>query len=373
MNEREKRSSKLGKGLVSWLLIAVLVLSMSVDVTAKRKTSGEFYKVKWNYNTKTRTLTLDAVGEDILNDYEYHGELCPWQAWGNKIEKLVIKEGAEYLYAIQGRTKKASEKCSNIKSVSLPESLCDIMDNVFSDTKITTIKLPSKLKVIGDDAFSGTQLKKLVIPKQVDDIRTGAFRDCKKLAKVQLPKNLDRISKELFYNCSSLKKITIPSKVKRIKAGAFSKSGLTSITIPKGVKTLEESCFDGCASLKKVNIKMEELTEISPAMFKDCKALKTVKLPDSVVYIAQEVFKGSGLSSYTLPKNIGTIGTEAFADCTQLKEVVFSGKKIKVIGKDAFLNVPEDCVFKVPAGQGEKVKALLIASGASESVIVVEY
>ena len=196
---------------------------------------------------------------------------------------------------------------------------------------------------------------------------------CKKLAKVQLPPKLEKISNWLFAYCPQLKTVTIPAKVTQIGEGAFKESGLTTITIPKKVTRIKAEAFKKCTSLKKVTFETNKLTTIDASLFEGCKKLTTITLPDSVTKLNKQAFKGSGLTTITIPEQVTTIGEETFANCKSLKEVIFSGNQVTSIGSNAFLNLPADCVFKVPAGQADTIKVQLIASGLSDTITVTEY
>ena len=334
---------------------------------AKRRTSGNFYDTKWQYNTKTKTLTLSCKGKMDDEYSQMNGGYWPWEVWSGEMEKIVVKEGVTYLGC------SITSYYNNVKSVLLPKSLNEIGHGAFKDTKITKIKFPSNLKVIGGGAFYNTKLKEVVIPQKVVRIDSWAFQSCKKLTKIQLPKKLEKISGWLFSYCPKLKTVTIPSKVTQIGEGAFYQSGLTTMTIPKKVTRIKAEAFKKCTSLKKVTFETNKLTTIDTSLFEGCKKLTTITLPDSVTKLNKQAFKGSGLSTITIPEQVTTIGEETFANCKSLKEVVFAGNQVTSIGNNAFLNLPADFVFKVPAGQADTIKAQLITSGLSDTITVTEY
>ncbi|MBO4997749.1 MAG: leucine-rich repeat domain-containing protein, partial [Lachnospira sp.] len=128
-----------------------------------------------------------------------------------------------------------------------------------------------------------------------------------------------------------------------------------------------------CSSLKKVTFKTNKLTTIEASLFEGCKKLTAITLPDSISKIKKQAFKGSGLTAITIPGQVTAIEEEAFANCKGLKEITFTGSQLTGIGSNAFHNVPADCVFRVPAGQTENIKALLMASGLGDTVTVTEY
>ncbi|MBO4996809.1 MAG: leucine-rich repeat domain-containing protein [Lachnospira sp.] len=369
MKEKEQVINKTRRSFkaVVWFLLMVIVFSLTPNVAKERKTSGKFYGTKWCYNTKTKTLTLSCKGKMDDEPVNMDGENWPWGTWGYEMKRIEVKEGVTYIGSF------ATDYCFNVKSASLPDSLKEIGYAAFWNTKITRIKLPSNLNIIQGEAFAYSKLKEVVIPQKVVRIDGAAFKACKKLTKVKLPKKLEKISGWLFSYCPQLKTITLPSNVTQIGEGAFYQSGLTTIAIPGKVTRIKAEAFKKCTSLKKVTFKTNKLTTIEASLFEGCKKLTAITLPGSITKIKKQAFKGSGLTAIMIPGQVTAIEEEAFANCKGLKEVTFTGSQLTGIGTNAFRNVPADCVFKVPAGQAENIKALLTASGLADTITVTEY
>lgn len=369
MKEKKQVIKKLSRKFkaVAWLLLMVIVFSLTPNAAIERKTAGKFYGTKWNYNTKTKTLTLSCKGKMDDEYSQMNGGWWPWNVWGYEMEKIVVKEGVTYVgFNVAG-------KCSNVKRVSLPKSLKKIGHSAFDYTDLFKVDIPAGLRIIDNYAFANTKLKNIIFPSKTTQIGNYVFLNCKKLTKVQLPKKLDKISDGLFCYCPKLKTITIPANVTQIGEEAFYQSGLTTITIPKKVTRIKAEAFKKCTSLKKVTFKTSKLTTIESSLFEGCKKLTAITLPGSITKLRKQAFKGSGLTTVTIPEKVTAIEEETFADCKSLKEVTFAGSQVTDIGTNAFRNVPSDCVFKVPAGQAENVKALLMASGLGDTVTITEY
>ena len=101
---------------------------------------------------------------------------------------------------------------------------------------------------ISDMAFSDcSDLTSVTIPESVTTIASGAFQECSALTAITIPLSLTSISSGVFRNCSALTAITIPESVTSIGGGAFSGcSGLTSVTLPESVTKIEDSIFNRC-------------------------------------------------------------------------------------------------------------------------------
>lgn len=286
-----------------------------------------------------------------------------------KLKEIVIPEGVTKI------DKKAFGSCKKLAKAQLPARLNRISDGLFEDCfSLKTITIPSNVTRIGKLAFSGSGLTSITIPGKVTDIDRSAFLYCNSLKKCTFQtKKLRVIDVSLFEGCKKLKSVVLPNSVVEIKKQAFKESGLTSVAFPKNITSIEKEAFINCTSLKKVTFKTGKLTRISASLFEGCKKLTSIKLPDSITKIKKQAFKGSGLTAITIHEKVTAIEEEAFANCKDLKEVTFAGSRVINIGSNAFRNVPEDCVFKVPTGQAETIKAQLIASGLADSITVTEY
>ena len=100
-----------------------------------------------------------------------------------------------------------------------------------------------------------SNLKSVSIPDTVTSIGRGAFGDCTKLAEVQLPKGLTEIPDTFFYGCKSLAKITIPEGVQSVGYNAFEQTLIKEIIFPAALKTLDTDVVAWCGKLEKIVFK----------------------------------------------------------------------------------------------------------------------
>ena len=75
----------------------------------------------------------------------------------HKMETLNLPDGLKYINS------KAISYTSNLETVTLPESLEKIDDNVFNSSHITEITIPKNVSYIGESAFYFSYLKKITI------------------------------------------------------------------------------------------------------------------------------------------------------------------------------------------------------------------
>ncbi len=99
------------------------------------------------------------------------------------------------------------------------------------------------------------------------------------------------------------------------------------LTLGEGVNYIGERAFSNCRSLKTVSLP-ESLLAIEKGIFADCVVLDNVTIPSKVTVMSEGVFEAcTGLKTITLPKSITEIQFEAFWGCNSLEKVYFEGTK----------------------------------------------
>ncbi len=221
------------------------------------------------------------------------------------------------------------------------------LSNIFKGN--TEIQLFNELKYFTgltaiEDAFSGcTNLWRVTIPANVRTLDSRTFETCSQLKRVmfepgskltvipegifgssslsliEIPASVETIEASAFYDSDNLTAITFEanSKLKTIEAAFHSCNALTSITIPASVETIAAGTFEGCKSLSAVYFEkgsqlktIEGCNDKEEGVFARCTSLKTI----------------------TIPANVQTVGSEAFAECEALESVYFeNGSKLRTI------------------------------------------
>ena len=187
--------------------------------------------------------------------------------------------------------------------------------------------------------------------KIVLGIKSGAFKNNKRITAVHLLDGILRIEDEVFADCKSLTEIDIPSTVLTLGDGVFRGCvSLESITLPEGLEFIGAEAFAGCESLRSITIPYT-VSEIGEGAFEGCTSLEeiifaegemivspesdehkawnplapdddeplTVKIPQRIEAIGALTFAGcESLLSIEIPRSVLEIASDAFSGCTKL-------------------------------------------------------
>ncbi len=189
-------------------------------------------------------------------------------------------------------SEKGFDKCENLISITLPDTITSIGNYAFRRCyKLTSITMPDSVTSIGSYAFDWcSKLTNITIPNSVTSIGSYAFESCSGLTSITIPNSVTSIGSSAFHWCSKLTNITIPDSVTSIGNYAFEQcSGLTSITIPNSVTSIGNGAFSNCSSLTNITIP-DSVTSIGSYAFFYCRMLTTITIPNSVTSIENSAF-----------------------------------------------------------------------------------
>lgn len=238
------------------------------------------------------------------------------------------------------------------------------------------------------------------------------FANCTKLKSVNIPDNVEYVSRYIFESCTGLETLVLGNGIKELgmqpyyfTSGSSSSEHalLGALNIQsaelKGVKTIDENVLQNNQSITTLILGSVEI--ISAEAFKNCKSLETISIPETILSIGENAFKGCKLieyntyengnyygntsnpyvyycgpikeaSSYTLhpstkcigykafykqktlkaitiPEGMHSISESAFEECTSLTEI-YLPDGICNIGEAAFYNCTSLKTIKLPVG-----------------------
>ena len=182
----------------------------------------------------------------------------------------------------------------------------------------------------------------ILFDRPVTSIGDYAFYNCDSLTSVTIPDSVTSIGDRAFYDCDSLTSITIPDSVTSIGQYAFEYcDSLTSVTIGNSVTSIGDYAFYWCRSLTSITIP-DSVTSIGDSAFASCSSLKAFygkfASADNRCLVIDGVlnsFAPAGLTEYTIPNSVTSIGEWAFAYCTSLTSITIPDS-VTSIGDRAF-------------------------------------
>ena len=180
---------------------------------------------------------------------------------------------------------------SNLKSITIPNSVTSIREHAFRSTSLTSVKIPDSVTSIGERAFYlCNNLTSVTIGESVISIGKDAFRECSSLTSVTIGNSVTEIGVQAFFSCSSLTSVIIPDSATLIGDYAFKKcSSLTSVTIGNSVTSIGKGAFDVCSSLTSVYCKPTTTPAGGQYMFDQSASGRMIYVP----YKAVDAYKSA--------------------------------------------------------------------------------
>ena len=296
----------------------------------------------------TMTATLDSIGVMTISTTQAEGEAMPYYDWNTAPWYAVL---------------------ADIRSLEIKDKVTTIGDYAFYGcSNLTSVSIPNSVTLIGPMSFVQTGITSVTIPAKVEYIGPNAFWDCASLATVyfnaancQTMGYYDDVSYSwwpAFWGDDALHTVVIGDSVKNIPDFAFCGSGLQTVSIPGNVEHIGISAFSYCDQLTAINVvetnpfytdingvlfdknktilmqcpagKTGEYTlpattdSIADYAFYGCSELTNIVIPNHTQSIGLLAFEYAGITELTIPESITSIGRFAFYDCPSLETVNFN-------------------------------------------------
>lgn len=279
--------------------------------------------------------TLEDVEDGFLN-WDKHPDSVIVPKW---LSKMKPENGVVYAGKVAVYVPKAENDASKVSEITFKDGCTKIAHKaLFKNTDVTKVNIPASVKAIGGAAFAGcTELSQVnfAADAQIEDLGWRAFYDCTALTSIKIPDSVTRIGTETFSGCTSLATIDISkeSKLTRIEYGAFGyypyKIDLKSLGDFSDINP-SGTLKDGLGvKVKEIYLPKESIKNYkggsAAGLFAGCTTLEKVTIGssgDAKAELPYEMFAGcTNLTTVNMDKNVKTIGTAAFAECTGLKSI----------------------------------------------------
>lgn len=264
---------------------------------------------------------------------------------------------------------------SQITSINIPNNVTSIGDKAFSwCTKLESINIPTSVQSIGEAAFeyckllsdieipnanigaeafqSCDSLKFVVIGDGTIEIGYEAFEYCRNLKSVIIGDGVTDIGGYAFQSCDSLSTLILGNSVTHIRENAFEYCNLSSVKFPASIERVDGYAFgdlesatfynstnyvedDSFGYIDTLNICMTDSTRSYRNLlgyltdnyrFRNAPNINVIQ---GSTRIEKGVFDGNKVvERVTVAAGVDTIPKRAFANCTNLREVIIGTSQI---------------------------------------------
>ena len=355
----------LGRNMSTWSSFFYSLQSIS-DVTISKTVS--YLAGSILNKCKIKTITFEE-GSDTLT-LENYG-LPQYSTQQQPFEKITID--SVYMGRIIVHKNRSTQSTKNpftrtesSFSMRIGHNIKEIGDNVFSDWKIDTLYIPKNVEKIGSSPFQscsylndvfiddgesvlefsegigfyGSQLRNLYLGRNISypEGCSPFKRNKEGLKSLTIGNYVTEICESQFAGCVNLNQLAFPASLKKIGEQAFyGCEGLDTLNIPANISEIGKDAFNLCRGLTFVNLEDSDEPLTIDNNFMNCE-LKKVYFGRNVIYPDHSSPFSSleYLDSLIIGSKVTAIGNAAFADCSNLQDVVSYSEMVPETEQYAF-------------------------------------
>ncbi len=320
------------------LIIALLISASALWAYDFSAVCGSGHTLYYNITSSISPYTVEVTKENASSLTYYN----TFPTGSLTIPSAVTYNGNTYNVTSIGGY--AFKECSGLTSVTIPNSVKEILRLAFYNSGLTSINIPSSVTYIGEHAFYNTRW----CNNQSNGILYSndwclGYKGDKPTGTLVINEGTKGIAAHSFFNCIGITSVVIPNSVTSIGEYAFKGCSLseplyndncfayfpcgyaTEYTIPDGIRQISGAAFNNCSDIISVTMP-NSVTSIDMYAFRGCTGLTSVTLPDSLTKIGLNAFINcSGLTSVTIGNLVESIGESAFGHCDNLEAVYYTG------------------------------------------------
>lgn len=296
--------------------------------------SEEFMEDGINYRINSLNSSLVSVCR-LPNSTHYLGDIV--------IPSSVEHEGIKY--TVSGISNWAFENCSEITSITMPQSIMEIGESAFAGcSQLTNLSFPDSIKYLEICVCYGCdKLSNLYLPSGIQGIGRSAFNGCSSLEEFVIPDSVKEIDRMAFKNCSGLKKIYWGKSVEKVGGDLFTECRILSEV---HISDISKWCKTNFASGLANPLYQQGIVGGGTKLFLNGELVETLFVPNDIDIVRKYTFYGyTWLKSIRFPETNMKVEDNAFSECRQLNSVYFGESTIQ-LGNSVF-NHCEDIQYVV--------------------------
>lgn len=228
--------------------------------------------------------------------------------------------------------------CISLTNVDLSKIISIGSSSFYNCTSlaIDDLSLPN-LTYIGSGVFHGVKIKKI-----------------SNLGKVEKLPSVNNTNVKNYGSVETLLEATLPDAITSIPANSFYGYKCLERVVARNVEVINDNAFNGCILLNDINL--QNVKTIGLAAFQNCKLEGELSLPNASGDIGFRAFADTKITSVTTLGSITSLcssttwnnsGYGVFKGCKELESVILP-ESLKIIGRECFIKCSKLTSINIP-------------------------